>query len=298
MSTEISIPSGNRGLQLSGLEDYWRFSQYVAESGLAPKGMEKPASILVALQMGAELGLTPMASLQNIAVINGRPSVWGDSMLAVCRASGVFDEDIFEEKIVTKDGIITATCTVRRLPNGKPVTREFSMNDAKSAGLVGKAGPWTQYPKRMLQMRARSWALRDTFTDALKGVMETEEAMDAPRDRVIDSTAKPAGLKDEAEAAKRDMEKLANAKHHHPGDDIAADAAGEVAEQTVVDAPTRPQRTQGEWIKSLQTCDSIRDAEFIGKEAQRDGWNISEAVETQKGVIRSSRGQKANGGQS
>ena len=59
-----------------------------------------------------------------------------------------------------------------------PTTRTFSQEDAKRANLWGKAGPWTAYPKRMLQMRARSFALRDSFPDALKGVGISEEVRD------------------------------------------------------------------------------------------------------------------------
>ena len=54
------------------------------------------------------------------------------------------------------------------------------MADAKRAGLAGKSGPWTQYPRRMLQMRARGFALRDAFPDLLRGLVTAEEAMDYP----------------------------------------------------------------------------------------------------------------------
>jgi hypothetical protein len=176
---------GERGVELGTANDAWAFAQKVASSGLAPKGLEKPEAILIAIQMGAELGLPPMASLQNIAVINGRPSIWGDAMLAVCRASELFDEAAFVET-VTKDpsGELTATCSCRRLPDGQPIIREFSLTDAKTAGLAGKSGPWQQYPKRMLQMRARSWALRDAFTDLLRGLITAEEARDIPATKV------------------------------------------------------------------------------------------------------------------
>jgi len=64
--------------------------------------------------------------------------------------------------------------------NGKEIEtrRTFSVKDARLAGLMNKAGPWKQYPKRMLQMRARGFAIRDAFPDALKGVITYEEASD------------------------------------------------------------------------------------------------------------------------
>lgn len=189
LTTELTS-HGNRGLVLSSMEEMWRFATCLAKSGLAPKGVDKPEAILIALQMGAELGLSPMASVQNVAVINGRPSLWGDALLAVCQASNSFDHETFSEAITedVKNGL-TAICTVRRLPAGKPITRTFSMDDAKKASLAGKTGPWSQYPRRMLQMRARSWALRDAFADLLRGFVAAEEAQDMPPlDRVIDAT--------------------------------------------------------------------------------------------------------------
>lgn len=188
MTTELAkvqdkgMTMGAKGITLGSYGELIQFAQTVAESGLAPKGMDKPAAIAIALQMAMEVGLSPMAGLQNIAVINGRPTMWGDAQLAVCRASGVFDESAFDEGWEKTDPkneeTILAYCIVRRLPDGKPVRREFSIAEARRAGLWQKQGPWTQYPKRMLQCRARSWALKDTFSDLLKGISMTEEARD------------------------------------------------------------------------------------------------------------------------
>ena len=59
------------------------------------------------------------------------------------------------------------------------------MADAKTAGLIGKQGPWTQYPKRMRQMRARAFALRDVFPDVLRGMPVAEELQDMPKEREL-----------------------------------------------------------------------------------------------------------------
>jgi hypothetical protein len=70
-AVKAPINFGNQGVQLASIEDAFRFANAVAISGFAPRGMERPEAILVAIQLGAELGLTPMAALQNIALING-----------------------------------------------------------------------------------------------------------------------------------------------------------------------------------------------------------------------------------
>ena len=166
----------NRAFDLSpqNFEQALTFSNYLADSDMVPKDFKgKPGNCLIAMQWGAELGLKPLQALQNLAIINGRPSLWGDAVIALVRSSPVC-----ESVIETDDGH-TATCKVKR--RGEPEqSRTFSMDDAKAAGLANKQGPWAQYPKRMRQMRARAFALRDVFPDVLRGLPVAEELMDTP----------------------------------------------------------------------------------------------------------------------
>jgi hypothetical protein len=176
MSTEISTVQP-RGLALSTFEDAFRFSKLVATSDFAPKDFRgKPESCLLAIQHGAELGLSPMQSLQSIAVVNGRPSVYGDTALAVCKGSPVCEW--VRETIEGEGEHMVAVCQAKRRGDAQPVESRFGVAEAKKAGLWGKAGPWTQYPRRMLQMRARGFALRDAFPDLLHGLVTAEEAAD------------------------------------------------------------------------------------------------------------------------
>ncbi|HEV7674342.1 MAG TPA: hypothetical protein VGQ12_07415 [Candidatus Angelobacter sp.] len=159
-------------------DEAMRFSKLLADSDLAPKDFKgKPANVLIALQMGCEVGLAPMAAIQNIAVINGRPSIWGDAALAIVMAHRDFEniKETFEGANENK----TAICEVKRRGHDPHIAR-FSVADAKKAQLWGKQGPWTNYPDRMLQMRARGWAIRDKFADALRGLNIGEEMQDAP----------------------------------------------------------------------------------------------------------------------
>ena len=148
------------------------FSQYLADSDLVPKDFKgKPGNCLIAMQWGAELGLKALQSLQNLAVINGRPALWGDAVIAIVLGSPVC------EYVLEDDDGHTAFCRVKR-KGGPEQVRTFSMDDARLAGLAGKQGPWTQYPKRMRQMRARAFALRDVFPDVLRGIAIAEELQD------------------------------------------------------------------------------------------------------------------------
>jgi hypothetical protein len=165
-------PASQFDLSPQNFDQALTFSKYLADSDLVPKDFKgKPGNCLIAMQWGAELGLKPLQSLQNLAVINGRPALWGDAVIALVLASPVC------EYVNEDDDGHTATCRVKR--KGAPEqVRTFSMEDAQRAGLTGKQGPWTQYPKRMRQMRARAFALRDVFPDVLRGMPVAEELQD------------------------------------------------------------------------------------------------------------------------
>jgi len=151
----------------------WRMAQIMAASGFMPKGMERVESVFVAVQFGMEVGLSPMQAVQNIAPINGRPAIWGDAMLGLVRASGLLDA--IKEEFVGESDQTTAVCSAWRRGEDNPIIGRFSVQDAKRAQLWGKPGPWQQYPRRMLQMRARGFCLRDGFPDVLKGLYAREE---------------------------------------------------------------------------------------------------------------------------
>lgn len=166
-------------LNPTNMTEAMEFSKFLSTSTHIPKDFQgNPNNILVAIQWGYEIGLAPMQALQNIAVINGRPSLWGDSMIAVCKAHPDW-RGISETYIEEED---KAVCIVKRHVHGEieETRSEFSYKDAQRANLTNKPGPWKNYPKRMLQLRARGFALRDAFPDAIKGLITTEEAIDYP----------------------------------------------------------------------------------------------------------------------
>ncbi|OFS84511.1 MULTISPECIES: recombinase RecT [Oligella] len=180
---ELQITTG--GLTPTNLGEAMQLAEILAQSTIVPKDYQRnPGNILVAIQWGAELGLAPMQAMQNIATINGRPSIWGDAMLALVKNAPEFVS--IKEEYVGEADDLTAVCTVKRRSADGSIheyVATFSMEDAKKAGLLGKQGPWTQYPKRMLQMRARGYALRDMFPDVLKGLRTTEEVRDMPPEK-------------------------------------------------------------------------------------------------------------------
>ena len=110
--------------------------------------------------------------------------MFGDALIGLVRRHP--DCKGIKETIDGEGDDRTATCTVKRLQGGEieEITKTFSWRDAKKADLTTR-GPWKSYPDRMLQMRARGFALRDGFPDALAGVITREEADDYPEMKVV-----------------------------------------------------------------------------------------------------------------
>jgi len=170
----IKAGGGVHAIVPQSFDDAWRIAQVLAKSGMCPSGIDTPEKVMVAIMAGAEVGMAPFQALQSFAIINNRPTLWGDGMLGVVRRFGV----TVAERIEGAGDKMIAYCVVTRPDTKETIERPFSVDDAKAAKLWGKAGPWTTYPKRMLQMRARAWALRDGCADMLRGMHMAEEAQD------------------------------------------------------------------------------------------------------------------------
>jgi len=178
MTNEITVTNNKPSLfDKDSFSHYMNIAEVLSKSTMIPKNLiGKPSDILIAMEMGNQLGIPYMQALQDIAVINGKPVMWGDGLLAVVQGHPQY-EWIIEEPVLEKAEIVGYKCTVKR-KNHPEHTTVFTREDAKKASLWGKQGPWSQYPARMMQMRARGYALRDIFADALRGIKPVEEVKD------------------------------------------------------------------------------------------------------------------------
>jgi hypothetical protein len=248
-------------VQLRNWEEIERFAEKAAKSGMVPKDfIGNPDAICIAVMMGAELGLAAMQALQNIAVVNGRPAIWGDAMPALCRASGICRS--IREWSESDGDALTYYCEAIRKDDPTPIIGKFSVLDARRAGLwkelpkvtkqtrdgrsyEADSGPWYSYPKRMLQMRARGFALRDAFPDVLRGLVSAEEAADIP------------------------FEATGLTPRHEP----SRDPPMPPTEAVTPDAPKRPTVTQ--WLDTLEielrgACEASDGTERVDAVLARD----------------------------
>jgi len=174
MSELSTVVARSDGLVPTNMKEVMELSELMAESEMVPKiYQKKPGNVAVAILAGHPMGLNPFAACQSFAVINGTPSLYGDALLGIVKGSGLLSKI---NESISEDGNV-ATCYITRRGED-PICRTFTMDEAKKAGLLSKQGPWQSYPKRMLQMRARAFALRDVFPDILRGIGIAEEQSD------------------------------------------------------------------------------------------------------------------------
>ena len=97
----------------TNFDEAWRIAQMISQSAFVPNSYRgKPNDCLAAMSYGQEVGLSPLQALQGVAVINGRPSLWGDALLGVIRAnSSVLS---VSESITGEGDQLVATCMIRR----------------------------------------------------------------------------------------------------------------------------------------------------------------------------------------
>ena len=175
-----AVQNRSFGITPRGIDEAIRLANIMSCSGLMPKSISSPEAVFVAMQMGAELGLSPMASVQNIAVINGRPGIYGDAALAVVRASGQLEEFKEWSEGERKKPDWMFCCRIKR-KGFEPSIGVFTWAEACEAGYdkVDSLSPWKKWTNRMMQFKARNFVMRDQFTDYLKGIRTIEENIDA-----------------------------------------------------------------------------------------------------------------------
>ncbi len=156
-------------------EDQKRLASTWMDSGMVPKAYKKPAQVLAGLQFAIGLGLAPsIASLKNITVINGHPSIWGELPLELVRKSDEFESideyliDHDKERIEFVDSwedIYAAVCEVKR--KGCKIKKfTFTKFQAEKA-IHGIEAIWAGYYDVMMKRKVRAIAIKDEFTDII-----------------------------------------------------------------------------------------------------------------------------------
>lgn len=170
--TEKDIEIREDSMSPAAVQARIQYAKALSSSDLLPVAYRgKPANVLIAVEMGNALGLKPMAALNGIAVINGKPTLSADLMAAVVRNAG------HKLRVEEKPGAVRATL-IRSDDPDFSYEAIWDQGKAEKAGLWGK-GNWVKYPGQMLRARAISEVIRQGASECLFGAIYTPEELES-----------------------------------------------------------------------------------------------------------------------
>jgi hypothetical protein len=175
MSTEIvkAQPAA------ASLPDMLRYAEQLADANLLPaQYRQRPANVLYAMEYGRTLGITPIAAITGIHVIEGKPSASAALISGLVRQAGhklrvKGNNQSATAQIIRSDDpdfVYEVTWELKRNANGNP--------NAEDANLLNK-DVWKKYGAAMLKARAISQVARDACEEVLFGLHYTPEELNA-----------------------------------------------------------------------------------------------------------------------
>jgi hypothetical protein len=303
------------GLRPASFDEMWDMALTFHRTGLMPSSLDTPQKVFLGLEMCMELGIPLALGVQNVAVINGRATIYGDLFLAIV-LSHESCKDVIETPIQKDGKIIGYRCVAKRHGREDKV-REFTFDDAKEAQLLpGKdRSAWSKYPQRMCMFRARSWACRDQFADVLLGLDIRETAQEEPGfgenlESVIsghESATKANDLRDRLAAyTDPQIQEIAPEEPESPSDepenedapsqpeDIEIDSSPQSSSGTAIEdgpLPWEPEngKDRPAWVKAfMQTKD--RAIHSMSKAASNGKFSADQIDQTWRELVMSSLG--------
>lgn len=146
------------------------------KSGLA-SGIKTVEQGIVVAMLGMEMGMQPLHALRSLHVMDGKPVLASEALVALVHKGGRCRYFRCVESTAEK-----AVFETMALGDPEPTRLTFSMEDAKRAGLAGR-GPWSKYPQAMLRARCAMALARAHYPDAVMGALEEGEARDIAADK-------------------------------------------------------------------------------------------------------------------
>jgi len=182
----------------------WQMAQALSQSTVVPAAFQKnPSNCLIAIEQATRLNMSPFMVMQNLYIIQGKPSWSSKFLIAMINGSGRFDTELQYDEAADANGA-PYSCLAWAMKNGRRIEgMKITMDMAKKEGWLSKNGSkWNTLPALMLRYRAASFFASLNCPELTLGIYTKEEFEDGT---IIDGTA------DVREAVKEDIAQNANA---------------------------------------------------------------------------------------
>lgn len=171
------IEMAARGVSIQSVDDVYRMAKLAHIAGFVPKELNSEEKITVAMLYLHEIGAPIMRGLQRVYIVNNRPTIYGDLPLGMVQADPSFDFTRFREWFEGEGDDLVAFCQMAR-KGGEPIEKHFSMETAKTSGLVERNPQYKKFPEDMLMWKARHRCMTALFSNLLSGINTRESLED------------------------------------------------------------------------------------------------------------------------
>ena len=202
MSQEMIVQTSVPMIPYADME---KMATVIAQSGLF--GVKNPTQALALMLLSQAEGLHPATAARDYHVIQGRPTLKADTMLARFQAAG----GVVEWHDYT-DKLVKATFSH---PRGGKVTVAWTLETAKEAELAGK-DMWKKFPRAMLRARVISEGIRTVFPGVLAGMYTPEEVKDMVEVKGEAETSGPNPIEPPPPVASQDFDAEIETINHKP----------------------------------------------------------------------------------
>lgn len=174
MSQEIAKRSADQVFRPTSFDEAVRLADMLAKSSLIPTALRnKSSDVLVTLIAGHELGLSPMQSVRSIHIIEGKPTLAAELMVALVKKR----TDVCQFFRLVASDAKKAEYETQRQGDPAPTRLAYTIEEATGAGLAGRDN-WKKHPAAMLRARASSALARAVYPDLVLNVYDPDEAVD------------------------------------------------------------------------------------------------------------------------
>jgi len=157
-----------------------RMANALSKSTIVPKEYQNnPSNVLIAIEVAGRLKTSPLMIMQNLFVINGRPSWSSNFLSAMVNGSGKFKTNIQHEMVNESKPDMKCRAYVKDNNGNTLYGPWITMDMAKKEGWIDKSGSkWKTMPEVMIRYRAASFFSRLHCSDLTMGFYTKEEVIE------------------------------------------------------------------------------------------------------------------------
>lgn len=266
-----------KGLQLPGqtkelgfgsadaFDHIQRVAQVFSKSTLVPKEYQGEANIgnvVIALEMANRMGTNPLAVMQNLYIVQGKPGWSSQFIIAAINQRGLFSPLRFRMEGTGDSRSCVAYATEKATGEilESPVV---TMAMAKAEGWIDKNGSkWKTMPELMLRYRSATFFGRLYVPEVLMGIPTAEEVED-----IVDITPKAS--------------KLATVQPAKSAGDARSEPEAEVQEPVHDEPEAAPEGEQRE--RTVQETLDLELSAFCDEQGITDADSVMKEISAYKG---------------